>query len=100
LAAISFAGFFFAFYARIFRLCGALLRMRGKSCPLKQGIDECFGVEFGDIFGFFPESDEFYGDIKLVFDGDDDTAAGARAVPSSLARNIPVTSMAWVNIFA
>jgi len=42
---------------------------------IKQCFDECVGVEFCDVLGFFAEADEFYRYVELVFDGDDDSAA-------------------------
>ena len=38
-------------------------------------LDEFFRVEFGDVIGFFTEADEFYGDVELVFNGNNDTAS-------------------------
>jgi len=56
---------------------------------IKECFNEGIGVEFGDVCGFLTEADEFYRYIKLVFDGDNDSAAsGAVELGQEYPRNV------------
>ena len=44
-------------------------------CLIKKRFYKRIGIEFRDIFRFFPQADEFYGYIELIFNCDDDTAS-------------------------